>query len=111
MIQVSEEVLKQMVDAIVREVDPERIVLFGSRARGEAREGSDFDLLIVEREPFGPTRSRFAEASRIWDLAARLRFPADVLLYSTDELERWRHSRNHLIATALAEGNQLYERR
>ena len=39
MIEVTDEVLADMVQAIVREVDPERIYLFGSRARGDARAG------------------------------------------------------------------------
>jgi len=65
MIEVTDEVLADMVQAIVREVDPERIYLFGSRARGDAREDSDIDLLIVESEPFGPGRSRFEELNRI----------------------------------------------
>ena len=52
MITVTNEILERMVEAIVREVDPEEIWLFGSRARGQAREHSDVDLLVIEREPF-----------------------------------------------------------
>ncbi|MFZ4703922.1 MAG: nucleotidyltransferase domain-containing protein [Candidatus Methylumidiphilus sp.] len=47
-----------MVDIIVREADPEQIILFGSRARGDARPDSDVDLLIIESEPFSVQRSR-----------------------------------------------------
>jgi len=41
--------LHQMVEAIVREVAPETIILYGSRARGDAQPDSDVDLLVVER--------------------------------------------------------------
>ncbi len=110
MVAVTEEVLREMVHAIVREVNPERIYLFGSHARGEAGPRSDVDLLVVEREPFGPQRSRWPELVRLLNLSARLRIPTDFLVYSRDEVQVWRESRNHIIAQALAEGRLLYER-
>ena len=50
---VSEEMLREMVQVIIREVDPLRIVLFGSRAANTARPESDIDLLVIEETPFG----------------------------------------------------------
>ena len=46
-------VLERMVETIVAEVDPERIILFGSRVRGDANADSDVDLMVVEEGPFG----------------------------------------------------------
>src|SRR6266576_6643006 len=40
--------LQEMVDALRAAEQPERVILFGSRARGDARPDSDFDLLIVQ---------------------------------------------------------------
>jgi predicted nucleotidyltransferase len=110
MITVTEEVLKDMVQAIVREVDPEEIWLFGSRARGQAGPDSDVDLMVIESEPFGPQRSRWHEVTRLYDVAANLRVATDILVYSRDEVERRRQWRNHVIARALREGRLLYER-
>jgi predicted nucleotidyltransferase len=110
MITVTNEVLDRMVEAIVREVDPEEIWLFGSRARGEAAPDSDVDLLIVEREPFGPKRSRWKELTRLYDLAARFRVPTDFLVYAADEVEDWHQAINHVVAWALREGKLLYAR-
>jgi predicted nucleotidyltransferase len=107
---VTDEMLADLVRAIVTELDPEQVILFGSRARGDAGPASDADLLIVEREPFGPSRSRGRESVRVWALAARFRAPVDILLYSRDEIERWRGSRNHVIGRAIREGRSLYER-
>ena len=109
MASVSEELIEKMAREIVREVDPERIVLFGSWARGQAHEHSDVDLLIVEREPFGPNRSRRKEAARIWRCLSQFRVPADILVYSTDEIAQWQDSIHHVIAKALHEGKVLYE--
>lgn len=108
---VSKERLSEIVETMVREAYPERVYVFGSYGRGEAREDSDLDLLIVEREPFSPERSRRGEMARLSRLLAKFRVPKDVLVYSADEIDRWRESRNHVVAHAIREGKLLYERR
>jgi uncharacterized protein len=110
MIEVTDEILSAMVQAIVREVDPERIYLFGSRARGEARQDSDVDLLIVVSEPFGPEHSRFQEINRIYRTLSPFRIPNDVLLYSSDEFTKWSQSLNHVVGRCSREGKLLYAR-
>jgi len=110
MITVTDEVLERMVEAIVREVDPEEIWLFGSRARGEAREHSDVDLLVIEREPFTEGKKRWQHLSRLYDLAAERRLPVDILLYSQDEANRWGGHAGHILGTVLHDGRRIYER-
>ena len=58
-------IISQITECIVKEVNPVRIILFGSLARGNAREDSDVDLLVIEDAPFGEGRSRFRETRRI----------------------------------------------
>ena len=110
MIEVTNEVLADMVEAIVREVDPKRVYLFGSRARGDARQDSDVDLLIVVSEPFGPEHSRFQEINRVYRALSSFRIPNDVLLYSSDEFARWSQSLNHVVGRCSREGKLLYAR-
>jgi uncharacterized protein len=110
MIDVTEEVLSDMVQAIVREADPERIYLFGSRARGEARQDSDVDLLIVVSEPFSPDHSRWQEIKRARRALSPFRIPKDILVYTADEVTKCQYTVNHIIARALREGKLLYER-
>jgi len=110
MITVTDEVLERMVEAIVREVDPEEIYLFGSYARGEARAHSDVDLLVIEREPFTEGGRRWRHLSRLYDLAAERRLPVDILLYSRDEVRLWRKQAGHILGTALRYGRRIYER-
>ena len=110
MIAVTEAILDEMVAAIVQEIEPEQIYLFGSRARGDARLDSDVDLLIVEQEPFGSGHSRWKEIARIRRMLSPFRIPKDILLYSTDEMAKWQHSMNHIISRSLREGKLLYER-
>ena len=102
--------IREMVDTIVREADPDTVVLFGSRARGNARADSDVDRLIVEREPFGPQRSRRQETARLYRALRKLAVPKDLLLYSRDEYERLKDSAHHIVGRARREGRVLHER-
>lgn len=102
--------IREMVDTIVREADPDTVILFGSRARGNARADSDVDLLIVEREPFGPQRSRRQETARLYLALRKLAVPKDLLLYSRDEFERFKDSAHHIVGRAQREGRVLHER-
>ena len=110
MTRVDDAMLQRMTAAIVEAADPERVILFGSRARGDAGADSDVDLVVVEAEPFGPGRDRGAEETRLWRALAKFHVPKDVMVYSLDEVDRWRGSLNHVLARALREGRVLYER-
>ncbi|MFH1717242.1 MAG: nucleotidyltransferase domain-containing protein [Planctomycetota bacterium] len=109
MVNIPDDVIERMTQRIVSEVHPQRILLFGSWARGQANQHSDIDLLIVEREPFGESRSRRKEAARIWRSLSEFRIPADILVYSASEVAHWKDSSHHVIGRAVREGKVLYE--
>ena len=110
MTQITDSIIGQMVKALVEEADPEQVILFGSRARGDSREHSDVDLVVVEAEPFGPERSRHKEMMRLRRALRPFRVPVDVLVYSRDDVDYWRDSLNYVLARAMREGTVLYER-
>jgi predicted nucleotidyltransferase len=103
-----EVLLRQMVSIIVSEVSPETIILFGSRARGDARPDSDVDLLVVESEPFSPQRSRRKQSARLYMALRGMSVSKDILLYSSEEFERYKNLSNHVVGRAYREGRQLY---
>lgn len=107
---VTDALLSEMVDAIVREADPEKVVLFGSRARGDSTGGSDVDLLVIKKEPFTRQRSRREEILKIRRALSRFMVPKDILVYSSDEVANWSGSVNHVVSRSLREGKTLYER-
>lgn len=107
---ISEQSLDELIAAIVGEVKPEKVYLFGSRARGEAQFDSDVDILVVVRQQFGPKNSRWEMLSRLTSIAVRLRVPADILLYTVEEVEEWLDGGNNVIEKAVREGKPLYER-
>ena len=110
MTQITDSIIGQMVEALVEEADPEQVILFGSRARGDSREHSDVDLVVVEAEPFGPERSRHKEMLRLRRALRPFRVPVDVLVYSQEDVDYWRDSLNYVLARALREGRVMYER-
>jgi len=106
----NDKTLAQIVSTIVRVASPEQIILFGSHARGDAGPESDLDLLVVESGVFDQNRSRRTELVRLWKALAHFMIAKDILVYSKEEVERWRGSVNHVVANALREGRVLYER-
>lgn len=107
---VTEELLGRMVRLIVNEVDPEKVILFGSRGRGDATPESDVDLVVIEAAAFDETRSRLREEARLYKVLASVRVRKDILVYSAEDVDYWRDSLNYVLARALREGRVLYER-
>jgi predicted nucleotidyltransferase len=97
--------LARVVDRLIEAYQPERIYLFGSRARGDAGPDSDFDLLLVVRDdaPEDQKRSRLAY-ERLWGTGTA----ADVLVWTRGRFESRAHLRASLPATILREGRLLY---
>jgi predicted nucleotidyltransferase len=110
MLKVTNTIVNNIVEIIVKEVGPEKILLFGSYGRGDQNPDSDLDLLIIEKEPFSEKRRRWEEIIRIRHALHSIRHPKDILVYSVDEIEKWKHSLNHIISRCLNEGKVIYER-
>lgn len=101
-----ERTLGQMVESIVRRFAPERIILFGSHARGSAGADSDLDLLVVMK----PRRSKAAQELDILKALRRYRMPKDVVV-TTPEDFAWRKAIPGTIERPAAlEGRVLYEK-
>ena len=84
---------------------PHRIVLFGSRARGEARTDSDWDILVIADSD----QPRYRRSRPLYGALSSLRVPCDVLVYTPREVEEWKQVNSAFITTALGEGTVLYE--
>lgn len=82
---------------------PARVVLFGSRARGNAREDSDLDFLVIERE----LGSKLAEMVRLRDVLPPMGVPVDVVVVSEEEAARRQLVPSTLVHRALHEGRVL----
>ncbi len=98
-------VLAELVQKLTEALHPERIYLFGSRARGEAGPDSDYDLLLVLPESDVPRSVLYHKASAVlWETGTA----ADVLLWGREAFDRRAGLKASLPAVVLREGALLY---
>jgi predicted nucleotidyltransferase len=96
-----DEALRRLVTAY----EPERVYLFGSAARGDTNENSDFDLMIIVPDDAQPERRR----SRLGYRALRgTGTAADILVWTKKYFDDRAHLKASLPATILREGELLY---
>jgi predicted nucleotidyltransferase len=107
---ITEEQLDQITERIARAVNPERVILFGSQARGTTDERSDIDLLIVGGRPSDSGWSRRRQIGRIRRSIPRVGIPVDIVLFTPDEVDHWKDTTNHVVSEAIREGRVIYER-
>ena len=101
-----ETVVQAMVDRIVEGFDPERIVLFGSLARGDVHRWSDVDLLVVM--PDGTDRRETAVA--MLGAVGTMGTAKDIVVTTPDEIARRGHVTGTVLRAALREGKVVHER-
>ena len=98
-------ILAEMVRRLIDAYGPDRIYLFGSRARDEATEDSDYDLMVVVRSSEMAFTARCQQA---YLLLCGLRAAKDVIVLTWDEFERKRTVVASLPAAVVREGKLLY---
>ena len=84
---------------------PARVILFGSHARGDARDGSDLDFLVIERE----VEDRAAESVRLRRALRGFGAPMDVIVVDEALAQRRAKVRGTMVERALREGRLVAE--
>lgn len=84
-----------------------RVLLFGSRARGDHDRHSDYDLLIITPTTFTSKEKIYWSTLLDRAIINAIRVPVDLLLNSEDEVQRKRKLPGHIIHTAVMEGIAL----
>jgi predicted nucleotidyltransferase len=100
----SQETLEEIIRRIVQVAQPEKIILFGSVARGEMGPHSDVDLLVIKS-------GEFDQGRLVGDIYINLHGvgrAVDVILVTPEQVERYRHTHCLVIAPALREGKEVY---
>jgi predicted nucleotidyltransferase len=96
--------LKKLVSIIVPLVHPKRIILFGSAARGEMKDHSDLDVLVVVRN--GTKRNRACDRIHLslWGFG----FPKDIVVVTEGDVALHAGNPYTFIHSALKDGKELY---
>ncbi|HUT55440.1 MAG TPA: nucleotidyltransferase domain-containing protein [bacterium] len=102
------DLITEQILARIRKQGPvQRVVLFGSRARGEARPGSDFDILVIKESD----EPRHRRSIPYYEAVADLPVEVEIVIYTPEEVMDWSQVPEAFVTTALREGKVLYERK
>ena len=102
---VEQAVIDEIVERVVEIARPQKIILFGSAARGDMRAHSDLDFLVIIRDD----QDRREVERRIYTSSLSKSMPVDVIVASTSAIARYKHSHALVYKPALREGKVMYE--
>ncbi|OHD62514.1 MAG: hypothetical protein A2096_16375 [Spirochaetes bacterium GWF1_41_5] len=102
------ETIDKIKQIIIDEYHPDKIILFGSYARGDYRPDSDIDLLIIsDKEKDLP---RYKRGLQVRLKLSKVHAAKDLLFYTHDDFNKWKHIRQSFAASVAREGVNLYEK-
>jgi predicted nucleotidyltransferase len=96
--------IESITAQLIEKYKPEKIILFGSAARGDVAPDSDLDFLIIKNDTPYRGRDRMIEVSRLIDR----NLPADFLVYRLDEFEKRLAMGDPFLEMVVSEGKVLY---
>jgi predicted nucleotidyltransferase len=96
--------IQNLVDKIVARIGPERVIVFGSYAKGTATAKSDLDLFVI-KDTHLPMRERGKDISSI---LTGLLFRVDVHVYTPEEVEEYGNEEYSFINSILKTGRVVY---
>lgn len=100
------EVLEKAVRIIIEVADPDRIILFGSRSRGNASQQSDFDVCVIKR---GVIQKRKL-AQQIYRSLYGIGAPMDIIVETPDKLEELKNNPYMIYKEIAEQGSIIYEK-
>ena len=100
------QLLPEITRRILNVSQPEKIILFGSFARGDFNPDSDLDLLVI----LDGVETPRAESTRLRRALRGILTPVDIIVATPQQVERHRNTIGYIYRTALSEGRVIYER-
>ncbi|AZO94478.1 nucleotidyltransferase domain-containing protein [Halocella sp. SP3-1] len=101
---IPEDKINEVVERIAFNVNPDKIILFGSYAEGNPDDDSDLDILVVKDMNI----PRYKRSREIRKYLRGIKVPIDLLVYSQDEIDEWKNNEHAFINKALKNGKVLY---
>jgi predicted nucleotidyltransferase len=101
----NKKLLDEVTRRIVASVKPQRVLLFGSAARGRMNKNSDFDMLVVMREPV----HRRQTAQKVYRNLHGTGVAVDIVVVTESDVEKYGQRSGTILKSALQDGRVLYE--
>jgi uncharacterized protein len=99
--------IPEIKEKIVQEINPEKIILFGSYAWGNPDEDSDVDLFIIKTSE----EKRIKRARDVREAISGSNVPVDILVYTPEEIKKSiNENRNLFIEDIMRNGKTIYEK-
>ena len=103
---ISKDTIQKAIGLLAEQSAVQRVILFGSYARGTAREDSDLDFLVIE----SGLKSRRAEMVRLRAALRPVGVPVDVMVVDAEQFEIWKNQPGTALFEAAQYGQVVYER-
>lgn len=101
-----EKALLEAVDIIVKNFAPDKVILFGSRARGSANQDSDYDLCILKSD----LEHKRKTAQEIYKTLLTCGLPVDIIVETPENFSKLKTNPFLIYANIAANGEVLYEK-
>jgi predicted nucleotidyltransferase len=101
---ISQEKIKEVIDRIVKNINPEKIILFGSYASGNPGEDSDLDILVIKEMKM----PRYKRSREVKKHLRGMKIPIDVIVYTKKEVKEWKDTKTAFISQVIKQGKVLY---
>jgi predicted nucleotidyltransferase len=102
--ELNKEKLEEIIRRVIQVAQPERIILFGSAAKGKMGPHSDVDLLVIKKGEFHQGRL----TGEIYMNLHGVGQAVDVIIVTPEQVEKYRNNHYLVIAPALREGKEVY---
>jgi len=102
---ISDKTIEEVITSLVKLARPQKVILFGSYARGDAGEQSDLDFLVVQKE----VKDRRREMVHLQDILRPMRIPVEVLVVSESKFSEWEDVPGAVFHEAKREGILCYD--
>jgi predicted nucleotidyltransferase len=100
----SQAIYNTIRETVLANLPGSRVLLFGSRARGDGDKFSDYDLLIITPQTFTPRENIKLSTLLNHAISRALKIPVDILINSEDEVREKQELPGHVVRTAIREG-------
>ena len=98
--------IQTLLKKVLGDLNYEKLILFGSRARGDFSEGSDYDILIIVQKSLG-IKEKMRLSARLRRELAKKGIDADIIVKSNDEIDYYKDKIGSVVRSALKEGVAL----